>query len=52
MAEILNKVMDLFTFIARKINDFPNLSLGEQIAFPAIGLGLLLILLSLVFFII
>lgn len=44
-------VTDFFTFIAGKLKDFKNLSLGEQIAFPCVGLGLLLILISLVMFV-
>jgi len=44
-------INDFFTFIAGKLKDFKNLSLGEQIAFPCVGLGLLLIVVSLFMFI-
>jgi len=49
--ELGEKFAQFFQFIAEKINDFPQLSLGEQIAFPVAGLGLLLILISLILFI-
>ena len=40
------KVSAFFTFIAGKLKNFKGLSLGEQIAFPCVGLGLLLIVIS------
>tara|TARA_Y100000310_G_C20020461_1_gene507137 strand:+ start:189 stop:365 length:177 start_codon:yes stop_codon:yes gene_type:complete len=41
-----------FSFIGGKLKNFPNLSIGEQISYPAIGLGFILILTSIVLFII
>lgn len=46
------KVTQFFTFIASKLQDYPQLSLGEKIAYPLAGTGLLLILISLVMFIV
>ena len=40
-----------FDFINGKLNDFPNLTRGEQISFISIGVGLILILTSMVLFI-
>jgi len=39
-------------FVGGKLQNFPNLTLGEQISYPAIGLGLVLLLTSIVLFII
>ncbi|MFH1275991.1 MAG: hypothetical protein ABIH82_02680 [Candidatus Woesearchaeota archaeon] len=42
----------LVNFVSAKLKDFPNLTIGEQVSYPAIGLGLVLILISIVLFII
>ena len=42
----------IFQFIAGKLKNFKNLTLGEQIAFSCIGAGLLFFLTALVLFII
>ena len=39
-------------FVLNKLADFPGLSLGEQISYPAIGIGFILIIISAVMFII
>ncbi len=41
-----------FVFLLNKIKDYRNLTIGEQISYPAFGLGLLLVLVSIVLFII
>tara|TARA_Y100000310_G_C20090905_1_gene538212 strand:+ start:330 stop:506 length:177 start_codon:yes stop_codon:yes gene_type:complete len=46
------KIVSFFNFVGNKLKNFPNLSLGEQISYPAVGLGLLLILTSIVLFIV
>jgi len=38
-------------FVNGKLNNFKNLSLGEQIAFSCVGLGIVLILASVMLFI-
>jgi hypothetical protein len=46
-----DSINSFFNFIAGKLSNFKNLSLGEQIAYPCVGLGLILIVVSLVMFI-
>ncbi len=41
-----------FSFLAGKLRNFPNLTLGEQISYSSIGGGLLLILIAIVLFIV
>lgn len=43
---------NLFSYVTNQLKDFPSLSLGEQIAYGAIGVGILLVLISIVMFII
>mgnify|MGYP003994845997 FL=1 len=61
-AKFLNKFQQFFTqlnlkinnftnFVVKKLKNYKNLSLGEQIAYPTIGFGILLILVSLILFI-
>ncbi|MBI4983425.1 hypothetical protein HZC32_02175 [Candidatus Woesearchaeota archaeon] len=50
--EVKEKVADFFTFVASKLSDFKNLSLGEQIAYPCVGLGFFMIVISLILFIV
>ncbi len=48
----INLKLNNFTnFVLSKLKNFKNLSLGEQISYPTIGLGLILVLTSLVMFI-
>lgn len=42
---------EFFTFLAGKLKNFRNLSLGEQLAYCAAGIGFLMVLVSLVLFI-
>ena len=49
--DVNQKVSYFFTFLFSKVKNYPNLSLGEQVSFGSIGLGLLLILTSMVLFI-
>jgi len=51
-ALINDKLINFSNFVVSKLKNFKNLSLGEQIAFPVSGLGILLILISLVMFIV
>lgn len=46
------KINGFINFVSGKLKNFPDLSLGEQISYPAVGLGLILILTSIVLFII
>lgn len=41
-----------FQFVASKLQNFRNLTLGEQIAYCGVGVGLLLLLVSLVLFVV
>ena len=41
-----DKANVFFIFIWAKLKDYKNLSLGEQISYPSIGLGLIMILIS------
>ena len=56
LTEQLNKigeeVSNFFNFVVDKIKNYPSLSLGEQIAYPVIGAGILLLLISIILFII
>ncbi len=45
-------ITHFFSFIAGKLKNFSNLTLGEQISYGSIGGGLLLILVAVVLFII
>ena len=47
-----SKLNNFFKFIGNKLKNFKNLSLGEQISYPSIGLGFILIITSMVMFII
>jgi len=46
------KITSFFNFVANKLKNFKNLTLGEQISFGIIGGGFVLILVSIVLFII
>jgi len=49
---LLNKkITSFFNFIGNKLKNFKNLFIGEQIAYSVIGLGFLLILVSMILFI-
>ena len=39
-------------FVLVKLKNFPRLSLGEQISYPVIGLGFILIITAIVMFVI
>lgn len=41
-----------FSFVASRLKHFPQLSLGEQISYPVIGVGLILVIISIIMFII
>ena len=51
-AGISQSFSNLFSYVTDQLKDFPSLSLGEQIAYAAIGVGLLLVLISIILFII
>ncbi|MBI4980180.1 hypothetical protein HZC30_01315 [Candidatus Woesearchaeota archaeon] len=44
------KISDFFSFIGNKLQNFKELSVGEQVSFGCIGVGILLILISIVLF--
>lgn len=51
LAVFTQKFVGFFTFIAYKLKNFKNLTLGEQLGFGSVGIGLILILISLIMFI-
>ena len=51
LSQIGEKIVSFFTFVASKLKNFKNISLGEQLAYCSSISGLLLILVSLVMFI-
>lgn len=44
------KIGDFFSFIGDKLRNFKSLSMVEQVSFGCIGVGILLILISVVLF--
>jgi len=52
ITRINNKINTFFTFLIAKLKNFPNLSRGEQISYSSIGVGLVLIVVSMVLFMI
>lgn len=48
---LVKKVKAFFTFIYNKLKNFKNLTLGEQISYVSIGLGLILVIISVILFI-
>jgi len=49
--QINEPISRFFGFVINKLKNYKNLSLGEQIAYPVIGAGFLLILISIILFI-
>mgnify|MGYP001582915791 CR=1 len=45
------KITNFFSFIGDKLKNFKDLSVGEQVSFGCIGVGILLILISIVLFV-
>ena len=52
MARINESINEFFSFIGNKLKNFKRLSLGEQIAYCCVGMGLVLILVSIVLFVV
>jgi len=51
LSQINGQISHFFGFVINKLKNYKNLSLGEQIAYPLIGAGFLLILASIIMFI-
>lgn len=49
---VANNINQFFSFVNSKLKNYTALSLGEKIAYPSVGLGLLFILISIVLFIV
>lgn len=49
--QINEQISRFFGFVINKLKNYKNLSLGEQIAYPVVGAGFLLILISIIMFI-
>ena len=52
LQEINQKVNDFINFVIDKLKHFKELSRGEQVSYVSIGIGLFLILTSIILFII
>lgn len=52
LANLNQKISDFFRFIGVKLQNFKNLTLGEQISFGVVGVGIVLILISMVLFVV
>ena len=52
LGRLNQKISSFFGFTGMKLKNFKNLTLGEQISFGAIGVGLVLMVTSVVLFII
>jgi len=52
ITRINKKINTFFTFLLAKLKNFKNLTPGEQISYSSIGVGLVLIVVSMVLFII
>jgi ABC-type transport system involved in cytochrome c biogenesis permease subunit len=48
IAKLNQELTALVNFVTYKLKNFPNLTIGEQISYPAIGLGFILILVGIV----
>ena len=48
LTEFPGKINSFFTFIGNNLTHFGTLSRGEQVAYPSIGLGLILIIVGVV----
>lgn len=51
MDQINQQLSDFSAFVGGKLKNYPSLSIGEKISYPAIGLGFILFLTSVVLFI-
>lgn len=51
-ADLQEQVSRIVNFVVSRLKDYKNITLGEQIAYPCIGAGLLLILISIILFLI
>ena len=52
MAVWNQKINNFFKFIGNKLKNFQNITLGEQISYSSIGVGLILIITSTVMFVV
>jgi hypothetical protein len=52
MAAINESINEFFSFIGSKLKNFKSLTLGEQIGFCCVFIGLVLILVSIVLFLV
>ncbi len=50
--EISKKIISFMNIISNKLQHFPDLTLGEQISYACVGVGFILVLISLILFII
>jgi hypothetical protein len=48
--ELNQKISNFFSFIGDKLKNFKELSVGEQVSFGCVGVGILLILISIMLF--
>ncbi|MBU1111325.1 MAG: hypothetical protein KJ896_00980 [Nanoarchaeota archaeon] len=51
-ADLQEKISYIAHFVVSRLKNYKNITLGEQIAYPCIGSGMLLIFVSIILFII
>ncbi len=51
MAAFTQKINNFFSFLDSKLKNFKNLTKGEQVSYVSVGVGLLLLLVSLALFV-
>ena len=51
-ADLSKKINNFVNFVSNKLKNFPRLTLGEQISFACVGVGIVLILISFILFIV
>jgi hypothetical protein len=49
--EVGIQVNEFLNFVNSKLNNFASLSIGEKVSYPLVGLGIILMLISLILFI-
>jgi hypothetical protein len=45
------QISSFFSFVGSRLENFTSLSLGEKIAYPAVGLGIVLTITSIIMFV-
>jgi len=51
LAKLQKQIKEGINFVVGRLKNYKNITLGEQIAYPCIGAGILLIFISIILFI-